>query len=551
MPNSPRKEVSLQWFTRVLRRYTNFYIEVVFLAVCVRLFGLIEPFVYQTLIDRVLPFQRESSLVVVLLVFLLLGICTIIFDFFSRYVALRTGSQAAYVFGMKVHKHYLDLPNEEQKRYPVGETVTRISETDTIRNFIVGTATGSILDLLFLVIYLIILFIISSKLAVIVILSLPLQLIIYALTGPIYRARLRAAFDARAKHQARLIETIGNVTSIKALGLEDGVRGRLHNTLTDVLSSSYRATLVQIINTKLIFFAQRALTVILFYVGALEVFSGNLSLGELVAFFLISQKISAPISNFSKLWESWQNIKISRLRLGDILTKPTEADDERLAMPQTGVLPVTAERLSYAYDGGQVLFEGLSFRLEPNTITTLAGPSGSGKTTIGKLVGSLLRPSQGQLHFGDYAYDRHSAQGMRRVVAYLPQDPALFVDTLRNNVTLGLEDVPDDQVWDALRDACIDTFVASLPNGLDTRIADQGSNLSGGQKQRIALARALIRDPKVLVLDEPTSALDDENQRAFAENLLELKKRFTLLVITHSPDAITGADQSIVLEGPK
>ncbi len=542
-----QREVSLSWFTNVLRKYTGFYVQVVFLAVCVRLFMLFEVFVFQTLVDRVLPFQRESSLIIVLLLFLLLGLSTIVFDMMSQVIALRAGSQAAYVFGAKVHKHFLDIPNAKQMENPVGGTVTRISETDTIRDFITGTATGSILDLAFLLLYVTLLFLLSAKMAIIVMILLPIQLAIYMMTGPVYRNRLSAAFDARARHQAQLIETIANAVSVKALGMEDGARARLATTLTDVLSTAYRAAMVQLLNTNLIFFSQRIITVALFYVGAREVFAGAMTLGELIAFLLISQTIAAPISNFSQLWESWQNIKVSRLRLGDILNAKTESEENLRPLPKTGVLPIVVDRVSYSYGGREPLLQGLSLRLEPNTITTLSGPSGAGKTTVGKLIGNLLRPTEGSISFGDYNYNTHCSKSMRKAIIYMPQEAALFADTLRNNITLGMEDVTDVRVWEALRLACIADFVSGLSEGLDTMVDDQGNNLSGGQKQRIALARAIIRDPKVLILDEPTSALDDDNQRAFVQNLLVLKERFTLLVITHNPDAIQGADGHIRL----
>lgn len=541
-------EVPLSWFGKTLWKFTPLYVELVFLAVCLRLIGLVEPFVFQVLIDRILPFQREASLIVVMVVFAALSLFQVGFQVLSTLLGVLTANKVVREFGRRIFEHLFHLPLRHFRRWPVGETIARVSETDTIRNFIVGTTTGVFLDLLFVVIYLAILFALSSQLALIVLASLPLQVIIYFLFGPFLRRRLRGQFDAGAQHQSQMVENISGIAAVKALSAETKMLDRLDDTLNRSLLASYRVATLGLASSQLTFIIQRAVTLLVIFMGAKLVFAGEMTLGQLIAFYLIAEKIAAPISNFSSLWESWQDIRVSRQRLGDIVNSETEPFTQRPLLPQDAEPRLTFQSVSFAYHPDQPVLTDFNFNAEPHSLTLVIGPSGIGKSTFGRLASGIEEPDSGSVLLGDHQISGFEPHDVRAKIAYVPQEPYLFTGTLRENLLLGLDVSPTDEALStAMRLAVADRMVAQMPLGLDTIVGERGSALSGGQRQRIAIARSILMQPKVLVLDEPTSALDENAQNQFARSLIELKASTTVIVITHRPDVFESVDQVVDL----
>lgn len=541
-----RGEIPLSWFGRTLWKYTPLYVELTFLAICLRLIGLVEPFVFQVLIDRILPFQREASLVVVILLFAALSLFQMSFQVIAAFLGALTANLVVREFGARIFQHLFRLPLRHFRRWPVGETIARVSETDQIRNFIVGTTTGVFLDLVFVVVYLLILLVLSKTLGLIVLAALPLQIIIYLSFGPFLRRRLRSQFDAGALHQSQMVENISGIAAVKALSAEDKMLERLDLSLFRSLNAGYRVTKLHIFSGQLTFIVRRTVTLLVIFIGSQQVFSGDLTLGQLIAFHLIAEKISGPISNFSSLWENWQNIRVSRQRLGDIVNTQTEPFGILPKLPANVVGELQFADVSFSYGPGQRVIESMNFLAAPNTLSLIVGPSGVGKSTFGRLASGIEEPDEGRVLLGGHNILKHEPHDVRSQIAYVPQEPYLFTGTIKENMSLGLSGpVTDAELVNALRIAAADQMVAQLPKGLDTSVGERGSALSGGQRQRIAIARSILLKPKVLVLDEPTSALDEETQTQMARALSELKREATIIVITHRASAFVGVDQVV------
>jgi len=542
------REIPLSWFTRSLWKYTPLYIELVFLAICLRLIGLVEPFIFQVIIDRILPFQREASLIVVVAIFAAVSLFQMGFEVLSSLLGILTANKVTREFGSRIFDHLFKLPFSHFRKWSVGETMARVSETDTIRNFLVGTTTGVFLDLLFVVIYIGVLLSLSVPLTMIVLIALPLQALVYFAFGPFLRQRLRVQFDAGAKHQTQMVENISGIAAVKALGAEGKMLERLDQTLGNSLFASYRVGMLNIFSDKLTFIIERGVTISIIYVGANLVFAGELTLGQLIAFHLMAEKVTAPIANFSKLWESWQNIKVSRQRLGDIVNTETEPFNERPKLLPNVEPRLTFENVGFAYLEGSPILKKFNFEAVPNSLTLIVGPSGIGKSTFGRLASGIDVPSEGKVLLGGENIAKFEPHDVRTKVAYIPQEPYLFSGTLRENLLIGEEAASDADIEDALKISVADTLVARMPMGLDTHVGERGSALSGGQRQRIAIARSLLKKPKVIILDEPTSALDDVAQRKMAEELERLKATTTLIIITHRPDVFWQPDQIVDFE---
>lgn len=538
-------EIPLSWFGKTLWKFAPHYGELVFLAICLRLIGLVEPFIFQVIIDRILPFQREASLIVVVAVFVAVSIFQLGFDVLSQILGMLTANRVTRELGARVFDHLFKLPFSHFRRWSIGETIARVSETDTIRAFLVGTTTGVFLDLLFVVIYLAILLTLSVPLTMIVLAALPLQILIYVGFGPFLRRRLRAQFDAGAAHQTQLVESISGVAAVKALSAERIMLRRLDQTLHANLEAGYRIGILNVWSDKLLFVIERAITVSILYFGAQFVFAGEMTLGELIAFYLLAEKVTGPIENFSSLWESWQNIRVSRQRLGDVVNTPMEPFGERPKLPAKLQGCLEFRSVDFAYMPGAPVLEQFDFVAEPNTLTLIVGPSGVGKSTFGRLASGIDVPDRGEVTIDGENIAFFDPNDVRTRVSYVPQEPYLFSGSLRENLTLGDSSATDEMIERALRISAADRLVEQLPHGLDTQVGERGAALSGGQRQRVAIARALVRRPKVIILDEPTSALDAAAQAHMAQELQALKSEATLIIITHSPDLFVDPDQIV------
>ena len=542
------REIPLSWFVRPLWKYSPLYVELVFLAICLRLIGLVEPFIFQVIIDRILPFQREASLLAVVAIFAIVSLFQMGFEIFSDLLSVLTANKVTREFGARIFDHLFKLPLSHFRKWSVGELIARVGETDMVRNFLVGTTTGVFLDLLFAIIYVCVLLALSVPLTMIVLIALPIQVLIYFLFGPFLRQRLRTQFDAGAVHQTQMVENISGIAAVKALSAETRMLKQLDGTLSNSLNASYRVSLLNIFSDKLNFIVERGVTIAIIYVGANLVFAEELTLGQLIAFHLLAEKVTDPIANFSSLWESWQNIKVSRQRLGDIVNSPVEPFGSKPRLLPNVEPRLTFETITFGYAQATPVLRNFNFTAEPYSLNLIVGPSGIGKSTFGRLAAGIDVPSEGVVCLGGEQIIKFEPRDVRTKISYVPQEPYLFSGTVRDNLLLGKEEVSETDLEFALKTAVADTLVARLPMGLDTHVGERGSALSGGQRQRIAIARSLLQKPKVLILDEPTSALDDAAQRSMATQLKALKSSTTLIIITHRPEIFQKPDQIVDLE---
>lgn len=537
-----RKEVKISWFLETLLKYKALYLELVFLAFCMRLLGVIEPFLFQVIIDRILPFQRESSLIVVAVVFVATSIFQGAFSVVSAILGILTGNRVTKEFADRIYSHLFHLPFAYFRAWPVGETISRLSETDTIRAFIVGAAAGVLLDVVFTFLYLAILFSLSSQLTLILLAGLPLQALVYFGFGPFLRERLRDEFDTGAKMQTHVVESVSGAQTLKALAIEDRACEKISEALELNMASSVRVQMLRLVSDQILFVVERAVTIGIVIYGAGLVFSSNLSLGELIAFHLIASKVSAPLSNFATLWESWQNIRVSRQRLADILCVESERAAVLPDLVVSKIDTLVLSSVSFTYDGeADALFSNISLQAERGQVSLVVGPSGSGKSTLARIAAGLEKTDFGTVEVGGHNIQLYNPGSIRRHICYVPQDPVLFSGSIRQNLQAVAPSFSSAEYYDALETASMLGQVNSFALGIDQQVGERGLALSGGQRQRVALARSLLKRPKVLILDEPLSALDEHNRLVLAANLRELAKSIVLIIITHQkedfPDA--------------
>ena len=532
--------VARQWIVQSARAVTPQLVELVVLASISRGVGIVQPLVFQALVDKVFPFHRVASLEIVIAVLavamLFATVSNALYNLLSAWVA----NSVTFRLGNRIFRHVIHLPLTVLQKYQIGDTIERIGEVDNVRATLTGSVAEHVADLLFSVIYLLVLANISTTLTFFVIVSVPIQIGAFNLLGPFLRSRLQEWFLAKSDHYSRLVEGYGNSVVVKALGAETHFADNVTDTLARGLSTGWEVAKIRTLNNAIGEAVGGLSGIFIIYVAAGMIFQGQLTLGELIAFHLISEKVAGPVKSLSTVWEKWMGFGVSQARLDDFVNIPTEQSPPRPPLIKADSPVLAAENISFSYGDDHDVLSGFSAKFRPCMVTVLVGDSGCGKSTLGKLLAGFYTPSKGRIVLGGRDISLFDPVSVRRVVSYVPQEPVLFNGTIESNVRMSNPNISEADVAHALRISACEGFVSRLPSGVKTTLGASGQKLSGGERQRVALARSLALKPDVLVLDEPTSSLDDEAAKTVMTTLMDIARHATVIIITHRPDLVPG-----------
>jgi len=454
------------------------------------------------------------------------------------------------VLGARLFHHLLRLPIAYFQSRRVGDTVARVRELDSIRQFITGSALTLCVDLFFTLVFFAVMYLYSPVLTWIVLGSLPLYVILSLVITPILRNRLNEKFKLGAENQAFLVEACNGVETLKSLAVEPQMQRRWEEQLAGYVNASFRALNLGNVANQAASLINKLVTVGILWVGAHLVISGELSVGMLIAFNMIAGRVSQPILKLVQLWQDFQQAGISIKRLGDILNTPTEAghDPNRTTLPDVrGEIRFEHVKFRYGPDRPLVI-DDIQLAIRPGEIVGIVGRSGSGKSTLTKLVQRLYVPEAGRVLIDGVDLALVDPAWLRQRVGVVLQESFLLNRTVRENIALADPGAPIEKVIAAAKQAGAYDFILELPEGFDTMVGEQGSSLSGGQKQRIAIARALMADPRILIFDEATSALDYESEAMVQANMRQICQGRTVLIIAHRLSAVRDANRIVVMD---
>jgi subfamily B ATP-binding cassette protein HlyB/CyaB len=541
---------NLRWFLPSLLKYRRLFLEVVVASFFLQLFALVTPLFFQVVMDKVLVHQGYTTLNVLALGFVVVVAFDAVVGGLRNYLFSHTSNRVDVELGARLFQHLASLPLAYFETRQVGQTVARVRELDTIRNFITGTALTLLIDLSFTFVFLAVLWFYSPQLTWIVLGALPCYVALSLAITPVLRSRLDQKFRDGAANQAFLTETVSGMHTVKAQAVEPQMQRRWEDLLASYVSSAFRAQNLNNIASQVAGFISKITTLLIIWWGAHLVIAGELTVGQLVAFNMIAGRVTAPILKLVQLWQDFQQAGISLQRLGDILNTPTERRfDPSRSTPGRLQGAVRFERLRFRYwPDGPLVLDDFELAVQPGDIVGLVGPSGSGKSTLAKLVQRLYVPEAGRLLVDGADLATVDTAWLRGNVRVVQQESFLFNRSVRDNIALADPGLPFDQVVQSARVAGAHQFILELPDGYDTMIGEQGSNLSGGQRQRIAIARALITNPRILILDEATSALDYESERIVQENMGAIALNRTVFIIAHRLSTVRHCDQIVVLD---
>lgn len=537
------------WFIPPIVRYRRLLLEVLGVSLVLQLFGLVSPLMFQVVMDKVLVNRTWSTLNVVCIVLFISSVFEILLTGLRNYVLSHTTNRIDVELGARLFRHLVALPLAYFGARRVGDTVARVRELENIRNFLTGQVLTAFIDLTFSLVFIGVMAIYSVWLTLIVVASLPVYAAISALLVPVFRVRLNEQFARGADNQSFLVESVSGMETVKAMAVEPQFIRRWESQLAAYVSAGFRVNQLGNVGQQLIQFVGKLVTLGTLFFGARLVIDGRLSVGELVAFNMMAQHVSAPVLRLAQLWQTFQQVGISMQRLGDILNTRTELPVSRQALPPIrGAVAFEAIRFRYRPDG-QPVIDGVSFEIEAGQVIGIVGRSGSGKSTLTRLLQRLYIPEQGTVRIDGIDLALADPAWLRRQIGVVLQENRLFNRSIRENIALTDPGSPLEAVIHAAKLAGAHEFICELPEGYDTLVGEHGSNLSGGQRQRLAIARALLTNPRILIFDEATSALDFETERIIQRNMNAMCAGRTVVIVAHRLTSVRHADRIIAMDG--
>jgi len=542
---------SISWFIPILKEYKNTLFQILISGLVVQIFILSNPLLIQVIIDKVISQRSLDTLQVLGFALLVITAIEAVLSSIKSFILSETTNRIDQKLGIKIIDHLFRLPLEYYDKRSIGELSNRVGELEKIRNFLTSQGINTFLDALFSLVYIFVLFLYSGKLTLIALCVIPIQILITYYGSPLFKRQYRKAAIDNANTQSYLVEVLSGIQTVKTQNAETSSRWKWQNYYSKFIKSNYQKTITAVSLNQLTQSLQKISQLIVLWYGAIMVLNGEFTLGQLIAFRIISGYVTQPILRLSTIWQQYQEIKISFERLGDIVNTPKENESKDLGKIQLPSVEgnIVFDNVSFKFIGdSKTTLNKINCQIDKNSFVGIVGKSGSGKSTFCKLISRLYVPNKGTVLIDNYDVQKVEISSIRRQLGIVSQDPLLFAGTIRDNISFGDESFSDKEIVEVSKICCAHDFIMELPLGYNTKISEKGSTLSGGQRQRIALVRALLKRPKIIILDEATSALDIETEQLFVKNLLIKFKNSTIIMITHRLSNVINADKILVFE---
>jgi ATP-binding cassette, subfamily B, bacterial HlyB/CyaB len=544
------RRFDVTWFLQAMTKYRRLLGEVLVASFFIQLFALVLPLFFQVVIDKVLVHRGMSTLDVLILGLVTVSLFESVLTALRTYVFSHTTNRIDVELGARLFRQLVALPIAYFEARRVGDSVARVRELENIRNFLTSTALTLVIDLFFTIIFLAVMAWYSLFLTALVLASFPFYIAISAGVTPLFRRRLQEKFNRGAENQSFLVESITGIETLKAMAVEPQMQRRWEEQLAGYVQSSFRVLNLGNWASQSVQLVSKLVTAAVLFFGAKAVIAGALTVGELVAFNMLTGRVAQPVLRLAQVWQDFHQANLSLARLGDILNTPPEPifTPGRTALPTIkGSIALEHVTFRYRLDGSEVLHD-VTIDIPAGQVLGIVGPSGSGKSTLTKLVQRLYLPESGRVMVDGVDLALVDAAWLRRQVGVVLQENVLFNRSIRDNIALADPGMETERVLQAARLAGAHDFILELPEGYDTMVGERGANLSGGQRQRIAIARALITNPRILIFDEATSALDYESERIIQENMRQIVQGRTVLIIAHRLSAVRNCQRIITLD---
>jgi len=539
-------------FFFLLKPHKTVLVQCLVGAILYTVLGLSTSIYIQKITDHVLPTGNTNLLnllgvgmLVIILFQILLGIMQTLF-------MIKTGQQIDTRLILGYYKHLLKLPQRFFDTMRVGEIISRINDAVKIRIFINDVSISLIVNVFIVIFSFALMFIYNAKLALIMLIVIPLYLAIYLITNRLNKKQERKIMEHSAELESQFVESLNSIKTIKQFGIEDYTNMRTENRFIGLMRTIYKSGLNSMFTSYSSGLITSVFTIVLLWVGSYYVIDAKITPGELMSFYAILGYFMGPIQGLIGANKSMQNALIAADRLFEIMDLERESSEEKIELKKENTGDILFDHITFSYGTRREVFKDFSIKIQKGNVTAIIGESGSGKTTLASLLQKLYPLKDGKITIHNLDINYFTHESLRKMVSTVPQQLNLFSGNITENIAVG-EYHPDmDRILAILQELGLMSFIEKLPEGLNTYIGENGASLSGGEKQRLAIARALYRDPEIFILDEATSSLDSESEEYVKNVIKNLKEKGkTVLIIAHRLSTVIDADKIVILEAGK
>jgi len=546
-----KEQFSFWWFVPALMEHKTVFFEVLLASFFVQLFGLANPLISQVIIDKVLG-QRSIDTLDILGAFLL-GVALFegLLNGLRTFLFIDTSNRIDVKLSAEVIDHLLRLPQNYFDNRRVGDLVYKFSMMGQIREFMTSTALTVVLDAVFSVVYVAVMLSYSVQLTFVSLAVVPILGLMIILINPLVLRLIKQRNMRFADSQSYLVEVVSGIQTVKAQNIELKSRWEWSSRYAKYITASFKTIITGTAAGTFSSFLNQVGNLAQLWVGAYLVLGNEITLGQLIAFRIISGNVTGSLLRFVSVWQSFQEVSMSIDMLKDVVDTPTETSDEdRSNIPLPAIQgQVTYEEVSFRFlESGPLQLANVNWEFPAGSFVGIVGGSGSGKSTAMKLLQRLYPPLSGRIFIDGYDIAKVELYSLRSQLGVVLQDTLLFNCSVQENIALSNPDASTDEIVRAAKLAVAHDFIMSLPAGYNTVVGERGASLSGGQRQRLAIARTILQNPKLLILDEATSALDYHSERQVCNNLAEAFAGRTVFFITHRLTTIQNADIIIMMD---
>lgn len=553
---SPLPTEKLKTFTRLMPYVTPYMGKVILalFSLClasVTVLGFGQGLKY--VVDQGFQHNDHDTLNMALL-FMLVATLLLAFASFSRfYLVSWLGERIVADLRQRLFNHLLSLHISFYETTKIGDILSRLTADTTVLQMVIGsTMSFALRNFLLLLGGTTLLFIASAKLTGLVFLLIPAVVIPIIFLGKKVKRLSRVNQEKIAVFQSFGEETLSYIKTVQAYTHEEWDGKGFSDAVNQAFEASRQHILTRALLTAIVITLVFGSIGVILWIGGKDVLAGKMTAGELSSFIFYAVLVAASFGALSEVFGDFQRAAGATERLFDLLDVEPDikAPAVQKQISENGKGSILFETVTFSYPSrpNQVALNDFSLRIEPGEHVAVVGPSGAGKSTIFQLILRFYDPQSGRIVFEDYPIQELDPKDLRSHIAIVPQDPVIFSTTAYENIAYGRKDATKEDVIAAAKAAYAHHFIETLPGGYECFLGEKGTRLSGGQKQRIAIARAILKNPKILLLDEATSALDTENEKNIQEALTNLMKNKTTIVIAHRLSTIKNADRIIVLD---
>ena len=543
--------LNMKWLFKEFYKHRPTFTAVITASFFIQLFGLVTPLFIQVIIDKVLAHHALTTLEVVSGAFMVVLVFDTIMNLMRNYLLYHTANKVDAGLGAKVYRHLLSLPFRFFETRKVGNIIARVRELENLRQFMTNISLTVLLDTVFSVVFIAIMWVYSGYLTLIVLAIVFVIALISFIATPMIKERLNDKFQKGAHNYSFLVESITGIQTVKSLAIEGKMIKDWEKSLGDYIMSAFRLSNLGNVAVTSSQTLQKAMSLAVIYFGVSLVFDKSMSVGQLIAFQMFASQLSGPILRLVRMWQDFQQAKLSLDRIGDIINTPPEVVGGAITVKEIkGEIIAKDVTFRYAPESPLVL-DGVSFNINAGMMVGIVGRSGSGKSTIAKLIQRLYLPVEGTIMLDGVDIRHMDPLFLRYRTGIVLQECFLFSGTIKENISMAAPNASMELIIQVARIAGAHDFISEMPMGYDTYVEERGSSLSGGQKQRIAIARALIMNPNILIFDEATSSLDYESERIIQQNLNLIRKGRTVIFIAHRLSVMRECDMVIVIDRGK